>query len=70
VRNQLWNWQELSPGSDAAIFFDFCDALEVKNGTSAGPNGWGLDHALDAWGHYETNYVSNCKHDDTHTTFH
>jgi hypothetical protein len=69
VRNQLWTWQELSPHSGGAIFFDFCDALEVKNGISAGPNGWGLDHALDAWGNYETYYISNRKHDYTNAMF-
>ena len=30
-------------------------ALEVNNGVSAPPAGWGLDHALRAWGSYFTN---------------
>jgi hypothetical protein len=33
----------------------------MKDGTAAGPNGWGLDHALDAWGAYETIAVNNRK---------
>ncbi|KAL7282649.1 hypothetical protein ACG7TL_004122 [Trametes sanguinea] len=49
LRNNLWDWQSLSPSSGGGLFFEFCDALEVKNGISAGPNGWGLDHALQAW---------------------
>ena len=34
------------------MFFQFCDALEVKDGQVAGANGWGLEHALNAWGAY------------------
>lgn len=53
VRNNLWDWQDLSPTSGpGAQFFDFCDALEVKDGVSAPESGWGLDHALAAWGSY------------------
>ncbi|CAG8727809.1 12483_t:CDS:2, partial [Acaulospora colombiana] len=59
LRNQLWNWQSLNPTSGGAIFYDFCDALEVVDGTSPGPEGRGLEHALDAWGKYETDYVNN-----------
>ena len=59
VRNNLWDWQSLSPTSGGGLFFDFCDALEVKNGVSAGPQGWGLEHALEAWGSYwNTTYYS------------
>ncbi len=54
VRNNLWEWQSLSPSSNGGLFFEFCDALEVKNGVSAGPKGWGLEHALQAWGKYWT----------------
>ncbi|KAH9858662.1 peptidase S28 [Lenzites betulinus] len=59
LRNNLWDWQSLSPSSNGGLFFEFCDALEVKNGVSAGPNGWGVEHALQAWaahwtgGYYE-----------------
>ena len=52
VRNNLWDWQSLSPTSGGGVFFEFCDALEVENGTSAGPEGFGLDHALEAWGSF------------------
>ena len=54
VRNILWEWQNLTPSSGGGTFFEFCDALEVKNGVSAGPEGWGLDHALQAWATYWT----------------
>ena len=53
MRNNLWDWQSLSPTSGpGSQFFNFCDALEVKNGVSAGSDGWGLDNALSAWGAY------------------
>ncbi|PBK97921.1 hypothetical protein ARMGADRAFT_1076366 [Armillaria gallica] len=60
LRNNLWDWQSLQPTSGSgAQFFDFCDALEVKNGVSASAKGWGLDHALTAWGSYFRNtYIS------------
>ena len=32
--------------------FEFCDAMEVKDGKVSGPNGWGLDHALASWINY------------------
>ncbi|TFK90871.1 peptidase S28 [Polyporus arcularius HHB13444] len=54
LRNNLWDWQSLSPSSGGGTFFEFCDALEVKNGVSAGPKGWGLQHALQAWGTFWT----------------
>lgn len=51
MRNNLWDWQSLQPTSGpGATFFDFCDALEVKDGKSAPAAGWGLAHALPAWG--------------------
>lgn len=56
LRNNLWDWQGLSltigPG---AQFFNFCDALEVKDSVSAPAAGWGLDHALSAWASYWSN---------------
>ncbi|KAI0072974.1 peptidase S28 [Panus rudis PR-1116 ss-1] len=53
LRNNLWAWQSLSPSTGTeGQFFKFCDALEVKNGVSAPASGWGLDHALAAWGAY------------------
>ena len=58
VRNNLWDWQSLSPSSGSNTSFQaFCDALEVKDGVNAGPAGWGLDHALKAWGnHWNATY--------------
>ena len=32
------------------MFYQFCDALEVKDGQSADENGWGLEHAIQGWG--------------------
>jgi hypothetical protein len=56
VRNNLWDWQSLQVTSGpGTLFFKFCDALEVKDGVSATANGWGLDHALAAWGSYFKN---------------
>lgn len=31
----------------------FCDTLEVKDGVSAGPKGYGLDYALQQWGAWQ-----------------
>ncbi|KAI0332896.1 peptidase S28 [Cubamyces sp. BRFM 1775] len=46
-------WQELLITSGPnAPFYQFCDALEVKDGQVAGPDGWGLENALAAWGSY------------------
>ncbi|TFY82703.1 hypothetical protein EWM64_g1305 [Hericium alpestre] len=60
LRNNLWDWQSLSPTSGpGSQFFNFCDALEVKEGKNAPASGWGLDHALTAWGSYFKNtYLS------------
>ncbi|KAG6918838.1 hypothetical protein DXG01_011243 [Tephrocybe rancida] len=63
LRNNLWDWQSLSvttgPGGQ---FFKFCDALEVNAGKVAPASGWGLDHALAAWGSYwrTTYYARLC----------
>ncbi|RPD60565.1 peptidase S28 [Lentinus tigrinus ALCF2SS1-7] len=54
LRNNLWDWQSLHPASGGGIFFDFCDALEVKDGVSADEKGWGADHAIQAWGSFWT----------------
>ncbi|KAJ7246535.1 peptidase S28 [Mycena haematopus] len=66
LRNNLWDWQGLSlsigPG---AQFFNFCDALEVKNGVNAPATGWGLEHALSAWSSYwKTTYLALICGDD------
>ncbi|KIM46447.1 hypothetical protein M413DRAFT_314906 [Hebeloma cylindrosporum] len=60
LRNNLWDWQSLQITSGAGSqFYRFCDALEVKDGQQAPANGWGLDHALAAWGNYwRTTYLS------------
>jgi len=59
LRNNLWDWQSLAPDvGPGSQFFNFCDALEVKDGVSAPAQGWGLDHALNAWGDYwKTTYL-------------
>ncbi|KAH9942562.1 peptidase S28 [Amylocystis lapponica] len=55
LRNNLFDWQYLQPYSDEDRFFNFCDALEVKDGVNAPAGGWGLEHALSAWGSYWAN---------------
>ncbi|KAF8513795.1 serine carboxypeptidase S28-domain-containing protein [Gautieria morchelliformis] len=56
LRNILWDWQSLQPYvGPNATFFQSCDAIEVKNGVNAPATGWGLDHALSAWGSYFKN---------------
>jgi len=60
IRSNIFDWQSLQPetGPDG-LFFEFCDALEVKNGVNAPVAGWGLDHALNAWGNFWTSeYLS------------
>lgn len=49
----MWAWQSLQPTSGPnTTFYKFCNALEVKDGVSAPVSGWGLEHALPAWGNY------------------
>lgn len=70
LRNNLWDWQSLSPSTGpGATFFRFCDALEVKDGISASAKGWGLDHALTAWGNFWKNgyYAGVCGDQDAET---
>ena len=57
VRYNLWDWQSLQPYSGPnQQFYQFCDALEVGSDGSVAPAaGFGLDHALTAWGSYMTN---------------
>lgn len=56
MRYNLWDWQNLQPYSGPnQQFFQFCDALEVDDGIIAPESGFGLDHALTAWGSYLTN---------------
>jgi hypothetical protein len=64
LRLDLWKWQDLQittgPNGD---FYQFCDALEVRNGQSASKNGWGLEYALQAWGKFfkEFTLPSTCE---------
>ncbi|KDQ14566.1 hypothetical protein BOTBODRAFT_345995 [Botryobasidium botryosum FD-172 SS1] len=55
----LQSWQNLSPRSapnnTIAIF---CDTLEIKDGVAASANGWGLKHALKAYGGYVKNNLA------------
>ncbi|CAK5262521.1 unnamed protein product [Mycena citricolor] len=63
LRNHFWDWQALSlRGGAGGRFFEFCDALEVKNGVNAPAAGWGAKHALNAWGQYwnQTYYALIC----------
>ncbi|GLB34087.1 putative MEROPS serine peptidase family S28 [Lyophyllum shimeji] len=56
LRNNVWDWQSLQPTTGpGSQFYKFCDALEVKDGQNAPATGWGLDHALAAWGSYFKN---------------
>jgi len=44
------------------MFFNFSDALEVKNGVSAPATGWGLEHAIHSWGSFWNNtYYAHSK---------
>ena len=60
---QTWQDLLLYDGS-GSTFFQFCDALEVESGGKvAWPNGWGLEHALAAWGaYYKESFLPSCKH--------
>ncbi|KII94856.1 hypothetical protein PLICRDRAFT_97795 [Plicaturopsis crispa FD-325 SS-3] len=67
LRNPIWAWQDLQPSSGpGGEFYEFCDALEVKGGKSAPAAGWGLDHALQAWGSfYKKTYLPSICGNDT-----
>ncbi|KAK7053371.1 hypothetical protein VNI00_003997 [Paramarasmius palmivorus] len=52
LRNPIWDWQMLQPYRSDRTFFEFCDALEVKDGVTATSSGWGLTHAYEAMGLY------------------
>ncbi|KAF4598845.1 hypothetical protein EYR38_007253 [Pleurotus pulmonarius] len=70
LRNNLWDWQSLQPTSGPnTTFTRFCDALEVKDGVSAPSSGWGVAHALPAWGAFWRNgYLRQlCGKDDAET---
>lgn len=61
LRWDLWTWQDLQPNTGpGAAFYQFCDALEVKNGMLASENGWGVDNALSAWARwFSINYAAD-----------
>ncbi|RXW25473.1 hypothetical protein EST38_g449 [Candolleomyces aberdarensis] len=53
LRNNLWDWQRLQPNTGSlSIFHRFCDQIEMKSGVPGPEEGWGLDHALVAWGKF------------------
>ncbi|KIJ58453.1 hypothetical protein HYDPIDRAFT_141516 [Hydnomerulius pinastri MD-312] len=63
LRRNLFDWQKLQPASGpGAMFYKFCDALEVKNGVSAPATGWGLEYAVHAWASFwkNTYYAHLC----------
>lgn len=46
-------WQEGSVTTRSNGFYQFCDAMEAdEKGRKAPASGWGIDHALKAWGDY------------------
>ncbi|KAL1746822.1 serine carboxypeptidase S28-domain-containing protein [Schizophyllum fasciatum] len=67
LRNNIWDWQSLQPWSESEggplTFYDFCDALEVKNRQVSSSRGWGLEHALRAWGTYFSGTVVSAEED-------
>lgn len=53
VISNLYDWQSLNITSGPHTqFYNFCDALEVKDGVQAPASGWGGEHAINAWGSY------------------
>jgi len=53
VHAPLLEWQSLDVESvGVSNFFQFCDALEVRGNEIAGPNGFGLQNAMQAWAEY------------------
>ncbi|KAG2071058.1 peptidase S28 [Suillus decipiens] len=68
LEENLWDWQDLQPAGGSK-FYEFCDALEVKDGVNAGPDGWGLDNAIKSWGNYwnTTYYHYTCHDQDAET---
>jgi pimeloyl-ACP methyl ester carboxylesterase len=56
LQYNLMDWQALQPDvGPGAMFFEFCDALEVKDGVSAPATGWGLENAINSWGLFWNN---------------
>ncbi|KAG2144463.1 peptidase S28 [Suillus clintonianus] len=70
LQYNLFDWQSLQPDvGPGAMFFQFCDALEVKDGVNAGPEGWGLENAIYSWGNFwnTTYYNDICGYEDAET---
>ena len=47
-----WRYLSLTRTTRQSLFYDFCDALEVKDGVVASEDGWGLDQAVDGWARF------------------
>lgn len=58
LRWDLWTWQSQQPNTGpGGAFYQFCDALEVKNGVQASATGWGVTNAVSAWAkHFVATY--------------
>ncbi|KAG1728280.1 peptidase S28 [Suillus paluster] len=70
LQYNLFDWQNLEPYvGPGALFFQFCDALEVKDGVNAGSQGWGLENAIYSWGKFwNTTYYNHvCNTQDAET---
>ncbi|KAG1728261.1 uncharacterized protein EDB91DRAFT_862552 [Suillus paluster] len=68
IQINLFAWQNLAPYAGSG-FYGFCDALEVKDGVNAGPQGWGLENAIYSWGKFWTTewYDFYCNAQDAET---
>ncbi|KAN0088726.1 Peptidase S28 [Tylopilus felleus] len=70
LQYNLFDWQSLQPDvGPGAMFFEFCDALEVKDGVSAPATGWGIENAIYSWGSFWNNtyYAYVCETTNTET---
>jgi len=70
LKLNLVDWQLLQPDfGPGALFFEFCDALEVKDGVTASATGWGLENAINSWGSFwnTTYYAQTCNITDAET---
>ncbi|KAF8552214.1 hypothetical protein OG21DRAFT_1465999 [Imleria badia] len=70
LQNNLFDWRYLQPDvGPGAMFFEFCDALEIKDGVSAPATGWGLENAIRSWGSFWNNtyYTYTCGQYDAET---
>ena len=75
VRINLEYYQDVQPsdGPDGtgSVFYDFCDALEVVNGTVASAEGWGRENAINAWGKFWTDgFYDLCELSSSPPMFH